>query len=302
MRRQIIAITGPTASGKSRLAIELAKEINGEIISADSRLIYKDFDIAVAKPSVEDLESVRHHLVNIIDPTYQYTVGNFVDEAKNCIQDIRSRGKIPIVTGGTGLYFRSLLQDYDIPRVEPDIELRNSLEKLSSDELYKLLIQKDEKTALKIHKNNKVKIIRALEIMDSLNMKLSQIEKTKKDEENVLWIGLKAEDREKLYERINARVDIMFEKGIVLETKRLLEKYGKLSIMEATIGYDEVIKYLEGNISLEESIEKIKQNSRRYAKRQLSWMRGNNKIKWFDFDKMLFDKILEATLFLYRNN
>ena len=154
MRRQIIAITGPTASGKSRLAIELAKEINGEIISADSRLIYKDFDIAVAKPSVEDLESVRHHLVNIIDPTYQYTVGNFVDEAKNCIQDIRSRGKIPIVTGGTGLYFRSLLQDYDIPRVEPDIELRNSLEKLSSDELYKLLIQKDEKTALKIHKNN----------------------------------------------------------------------------------------------------------------------------------------------------
>ena len=302
MRRQIIAITGPTASGKSRLAIELAKEINGEIISADSRLIYKDFDIAVAKPSVEDLESVRHHLVNIIDPTYQYTVGNFVDGAKNCIQDIRSRGKIPIVTGGTGLYFRSLLQDYDIPRVEPNIELRNSLEKLSSDQLYKLLSQKDEKTAIKIHKNNKVKIIRALEIMDSLNMKLSEIEKTKKDEENVLWIGLKAEDREKLYERINARVDIMFEKGIVLETKKLLEKYGKLSIMEATIGYDEVMQYLEGNISLEESIEKIKQNSRRYAKRQLSWMRGNNKIKWFDFDKMLFDKILEATLFLYKND
>lgn len=271
---------GPTASGKTTLAIQKAKEINGEIISADSRLVYKGFDIASAKPAKEEMQGIKHHLIDIVEPEVDYSVANFYDDAKKAIEEIVQKGKTPIIVGGTGLYFRILLEDFDLPRVKPDYELRNELETLSSENLHEMLKELDPISAEKIHFNNKVKIIRAIEVAKTLNQPISEAAGKKEPEYDVEWIGLNPPDRAELYERINKRVDEMVENGLVEETKKLLEKHGRINNFVNTIGYQEILEYLDEKISLEEAISQIKQNTRRYAKRQLTWFRRNKLINW----------------------
>lgn len=278
-KSKVIAIVGATASGKSAYAVELAKKIDGEIISADSRLVYKGFNVACAKPSLEERGGIPHFMMDIVEPEFDYSAGLYVKDAKKCINDIISRGKIPIIAGGTGLYFRVLLENYDLPQVEPDYEYRKELNKLEKEELYSLLEEKDAVCAAKIDKNDKKKIIRALEVCYVSGHPMSELQGIKEPEFEVEWIGRNFQ-RNILYDRINKRVDMMFENGIVDETKYLLEKHGRIPNIIYTIGYQEVVEFLDGRLTLEQAKDKLKQNTRNYAKRQLTWFRKNPEIKW----------------------
>lgn len=278
-KSRVIAVVGATASGKTDFAVKLAKEIGGEVISADSRLVYKGFNIACAKPSFEEQDGIPHHMIDIVEPEVDYSAGLYVNQAKKCIKEIISRGKIPIIAGGTGLYFRVLLENYDLPEVEPDYEYRKELNTLDKDELYKMLCERDFVCAGKIDKNDKKKVIRALEVFHTTGRPMSALQGIKEPEFDVEWIGRNF-PRDVLYERINKRVDLMFECGIIDETNYLLEKHGRIPNIIYTIGYQEIIAYLDGKLSLEDAKDKLKQNTRNYAKRQLTWFRKNHDIKW----------------------
>lgn len=274
---RVIAVVGPTASGKTGFAIDLAKKLNGEIISADSRLVYKGFDIGTAKPSIEEREGIPHYMIDIVEPEFDYSAGLYVQEAERLIFEISKRGKIPIVAGGTGLYFRLLLENYDVPKVEPDYELREKLAKLSYSELLDMLSAKDPVRAKEIEINDKKKLIRAIEMAEYLEKPLSEYKK--EPVFDVEWIGLNY-PRAELYERINKRVDMMIKDGLVEETEYLLKKHGRIKNLVYTIGYQEIVQYLDNLLTLEEAKDKLKQNTRNYAKRQLTWFRKNPNIKW----------------------
>lgn len=276
---KVIAIVGATASGKTSFSIELAKKIGGEIVSADSRLVYKGMNIGTAKPTEEEMQGIPHYMIDLVEPTSDYTAGLYKKQAKVVIKDIFSRGKTPIIVGGTGLYTDILLKGFDLPKIEPDKKLRNKLSNLSSEELYEQLETKDKESAQTIEKNDKKKLIRALEIITLTGKKLNEARGTSESEYDVEWIG-KNFKREDLYQRINKRVDLMIEKGLVEETKELLNKYGRAYNIVNTIGYKEISQYLDGVLSLDESIEILKKNTRNYAKRQLTWFRKNPDIKW----------------------
>ena len=277
---KVIAIVGATASGKTAYAVELAKKIDGEIISADSRYVYKGLDIGTAKPTIDERKGVLHYMIDIVEPDVNYSAGLFAKQAKEHIQDIFSRGKTPIVAGGTGLYLRVLLENYDLPNVEPDYELRDKLAKLSFDELYDILYKLDKESAESVGRNDKKKLIRYIEIVKLTGLPLSKARgKNDENEFDIEWIGLNF-PREELYERINRRVDLMLEEGLIDETKALLKKYGRIPNIVDTIGYREIISYLDGETSLERAKELLKQNTRNYAKRQLTWFRKNESIKW----------------------
>lgn len=271
----VIAVAGPTASGKTALAIKLAHERNGEIISADSRLVYKGFNIASAKPSIEEREGIPHHLIDIVEPEFDYSVGDFYRDAKPVIEDIIARGKTPIVAGGTGLYFRILLEDFNLPKMDPNMELRAELESQPAEVLFEEIRLKDPVAAEKIHINNKIRMVRVLEVMRTFNKPFTQVAGKKDCEYDVEWVSPKVASREELYERINQRVDKMLEKGLLEETQNLLAKHGRIKNFVKTIGYAEMLDYIDGKCSLGESIEALKQNTRRYAKRQLTWFRRN---------------------------
>ncbi len=276
MKQKVIAVVGPTASGKTALAIKLAHERNGEIISADSRLVYKGFDIASAKPTIEEREGIPHHLIDIVEPETDYTAGDYARDAKNTVEDILSRDKLPIIAGGTGLYFRVLLEHYDLPQVETNYELREELEKKSKEELTEDLKELDFEAYNNLIKDNsKRRIIRIIELIKTLEKPLSEIEKQKEPEYDVEWIMPELKSREWLYDRINKRVDLMLEQGIIDETKQLLEKHGRIQNFTETIGYKEILTYLDGIWTLNEAVEKLKQHTRNYAKRQLTWFRKN---------------------------
>ena len=275
MKPKVIAVVGPTASGKTKLAIELAHKLNGEVVSADSRLVYKGFDIASAKPTIEEREGIPHHLIDIVEPEFNYSAGNYVEDAKRAIEDILSRNKTPIVAGGTGLYFRVLLEHYDLPKVETDFELRAELEKRSKEDLLEELEKVDKITYERVKDANLRRIIRALELIKTLKKPLSEIQLEKEPEYDVEWTMPAIPSREWLYDRINKRVDIMVEMGIIEETKNLIAKHGRIGNIVDTIGYKEILTYLDGQATLEEALDKLKQHSRNYAKRQLTWFRKN---------------------------
>ncbi|DAA87143.1 TPA: tRNA (adenosine(37)-N6)-dimethylallyltransferase MiaA [Candidatus Gastranaerophilales bacterium HUM_2] len=279
MNNRVIAVVGATASGKTSYAIELAKKINGEIISADSRLVYKGMNIGTAKPTIDEMQEIPHYMIDVVEPEYNYSVGLYVKEAKKHITDIISRGKVPIVVGGTGLYFRVLLENYDLPDVKPDYELRKELSSYSYEELLEMLTKLDEKAANSVEKNDKKKLIRYIEIIKLAGKPLDLVRGVKEKEFNVEWVGLNF-PREILYDRINKRVDLMIEQGLIDETKKLLQKHGRISNITDTIGYREVLSYLDGELSLDEAKDKLKQNTRNYAKRQLTWFRKNEQINW----------------------
>ena len=275
MKPKVIAVVGPTASGKTKLAIELAHKLNGEIISADSRLVYKGFDIASAKPTLEEREGIPHHLIDIVEPEFDYSAGKFAEDAKIAIQDILSRDKTPIVAGGTGLYFRVLLEHYDLPKVETNYELRAKLEKRTREALLEKLEKVDKITYERVKDANFRRIVRAMELISLLGKPLSEVQIQKEPEYDVEWIMPEIPSREWLYDRINKRVDVMYEMGIVEETKALIEKHGRISNIIDTIGYKEILTYLDGEATLEEALDKLRQHTRNYAKRQLTWFRKN---------------------------
>ena len=279
MKPKAIAIVGPTASGKTAMSIELAKRINGEIVSADSRLVYKGFDIASAKPTLEEREGIPHYLIDIVEPEFDYSVGNYYDDAKNAIYKILSKGKTPIIVGGTGLYFRILLENYNLPRVEANYELRAELDKRDKEDLLEELKQLDKITYERLYDSNKRRIVRALEVIKLLNKPISEIDIEKEPEFNVEWKIPQMESREWLYDRINKRVDIMVEQGLIDETKYLLKKHGRIKNFVCTIGYQEILTYLDGEATLDEALDKLKQHSRNYAKRQLTWFRKNPELE-----------------------
>lgn len=278
---KVIAIVGPTASGKTKMAIEMAQKLDTEIISADSRLVYKGFDIGTAKPTKEEQLLVKHHMIDVVEPEYDFSVADFADGASKVISELHAKNKVPIVVGGTGLYFRILLENYDMPRVEANPQLRAELENLSNEELFEKLSNIDKISAEKIHQNNRVRVIRALEVSLTTGKPFSSIKGVKENKYDVEWVFPEIESREILYNRINIRVDMMIKDGLVDETKNLLLKHGRIKNLVNTIGYQEIIQYLDGNIFIENAIEQIKQNTRRYAKRQLTWFRRNPNL---DFD------------------
>lgn len=281
MKPKVIAIAGPTASGKTKMAIDLAKQIDGEVISADSRYVYKGFDIASAKPTIEEQDGVPHHLIDIVEPEIDYSVADFYDDAKSAIFDILKRGKTPIIAGGTGLYFRVLLETYALPRVEASPELRTELEACSKEDLLAELLKLDPIGYEKVKDANKRRIVRALEVTKVLGKPFSVASVEKEPEFDVEWKMPFIESREILYDRINRRVDLMLEQGIIEETKNLLAKHGRIKNFVCTIGYQEILTYLDGEATLDEALDKLKQHSRNYAKRQLTWFRKNPALEPF---------------------
>ena len=278
-KNKLIAVVGATASGKTAYAVELARRVNGEIISADSRLVYKGLDIGTAKPDMDERFGIPHYMIDIVEPEVDYSVGLYANEARNIIEDIISRGKTPVIAGGTGLYFRILLENYDLPKINPDYELRETLSKLSFAELYEMLVNLDAEAAKLVVQNDKRRAIRFIEIVKLTGSPVSEARGLKEPEFEVEWIGLNY-PREELYDRINRRVDLMIEQGLVDETKNLLAKHGRINNIINTIGYREITSYLDGELTLEEAKDKLKQNTRNYAKRQLTWFRKNPDIKW----------------------
>ncbi len=275
----VIAIVGATASGKTAYSIELAKKLDGEIISADSRLVYKGFNIGTAKPTKEEMQGIPHYMIDIVEPDFDYSAGLYKQQAKQVIDKITTKGKTPIIVGGTGLYIDILLKNYDLPQIEANKELREELKTYTKEDLYNKLLELDPEAGETIDKNDGKKIIRAIEIIKTTKKTLKDSRGINQSEYDIKWIG-KNFDRKTLYERIDKRVDLMVEMGLIEETKSLLKNYGRIPNLVNTIGYREIIGYLDNKYSLEESLELLKKNTRNYAKRQLTWFRRNPEIEW----------------------
>ena len=286
--QKVIVICGPTASGKTSLSIELAKKINGEVVSCDSMQIYKDMTIGTAKPTKEEMQGIKHYLIDCVSPDVRYSVADYKKEATNAIREIFSKGKVPIVVGGTGLYVESLIYGIEYNEIEVDLEFREELEKIEQKEglekLYEMAKAIDEKAMEKISHNDKKRIFRVLEIYHSTGKTKTELEaESRKNgpEYEYLLFGIDFE-REKLYDRINKRVDIMIESGLIEEVKTLISKYKEFPTAMQGLGYKEVVQYLNGILTKEEMIEKIKMETRRYAKRQLTWFRKYKNIIWLN--------------------
>lgn len=278
--KPLVVVLGPTASGKTALSLDLAKKFDGEIVSADSRQIYKFMDIGTDKIMPKDQKGIPHHMIDLILPDERFTLTDYKTQASIAINDILKRGKIPLLVGGTGLYIRSITQNYDIPEGEnPEIrqKLYEELEKKGEDFMHEKLKKLDPLSAEKIHPHNHRYLIRALEINMTHGKK---IDKKRKPEFKYMQIGIEWE-REKLYERIGKRVDLQIERGLIKEVEKLLEMgYSPKLPSMTSLGYQEIIQFLEKKITLEEATELIKRNTRNYSKRQLTWFRRDENIDW----------------------
>ena len=278
MNKEIIVLSGPTASGKTKISINLAKKIDAEIICADSRIIYKDLDIVSAKPTDDEKQGIVHHLIDIMEPTKEFSAGDFVLCAKEKIKEINSKNKNIIICGGTWFYIKSLLDEKELPNCPINQALRDELSKFDNNTLWQKLEKLDPKRASLIHPNNKDKIIRSIEMCIALNAPISEHERKDNEKINAKWF-MPSWDREILYDRINKRVDIMIEQGLFEEWQKNKEKYPNSKIMQNTIGYSEFFDYEKGIYnSIEEAIEKIKQHTRNFAKRQLTYFKSNKEI------------------------
>jgi len=286
---RVIVIGGPTASGKTGLGVQLAKKVNGEVVSADSMQIYKDMDIGTAKATTEEMDGIKHYLLDFISPDERYSVAEFKKDAEEKIAEILAKGKVPIVVGGTGLYIDTLVYGIEYPEIEFDEKYRNELLERAETEqglamLYEEAKKLDPEAVKKISENDTKRITRILEIYKATGKNKTEMEKISrlngpKYDYKVFAIDM---DRDKLYERINLRVDLMIEAGLVDEVKRIVAKYDKFPTAMQGLGYKEVVEFLDNKVTYEEMIEKIKQETRRYAKRQLTWFRKNKDIVWLD--------------------
>ncbi|MCI9087483.1 MAG: tRNA (adenosine(37)-N6)-dimethylallyltransferase MiaA [Clostridia bacterium] len=285
---KVIVICGPTASGKTGLSVKLAQAMNGEIISCDSMQIYKDMTIGTAKVTEEEMQGIQHYLIDFVSPEERYSVADFQKDSEKAISKILAKRKTPIVVGGTGLYVDTLVYHIQYPEIETDLTYRQQLEKMIEEQGLEALYQKAKEIDLqateKISNNDQKRIMRILEIYHQTGKTKTQLEIESRREEppyEYLMYAIDM-DREKLYDRINQRVDIMMEQGLVEEVQELLRKYKNFPTAMQGLGYKEVVPYLQGDITKEEMIENLKQETRRYAKRQLTWFRKNKEIKWLD--------------------
>jgi tRNA dimethylallyltransferase len=282
-KKKVIVICGPTASGKTSLGIQIANLVNGEIISADSMQIYKDMDIGSAKPTIEERAQATHHLVDFVDPDRRYSVADFKKDAESKIKEILKKNKVPIIVGGTGLYVNSLIYNIQYNEVETDLEYRKLLESIDAKDLYKMAEGIDPVALKKIASTDRKRISRILEIYHSTGKTKTELEKESRNETEYDYkIFVLNMDRQKLYDRINLRVDLMIKDGLVDEVKRMLEKYSEFPTAMQGLGYKEIVDYLNGNCLLDEAIEKIKLETRRYAKRQLTWFRSYDNATWIE--------------------
>ncbi len=294
----VVVVAGPTASGKTSLAVKLAKKFDGEVVSADSMQVYKNMDIATAKPSKEEMEGVPHHLIGVIDEGSDFSVALYKEMALSAISDIISRGKLPIVAGGTGLYIDTLVNNTEFLDFEKS-DIRETLEERAKNEgiekLYDELLEVDEEAAKKLHINDEKRIIRALEVYLSTGKTISQqceLSHLKGSDYRFCLIALGAENRDYLYERINRRVDVMLDMGLIEEAKKFFCSDISKTAKQA-IGYKELKPYLDGYCTLEQAVENLKMQTRRYAKRQLTWFRRNEAISWLYIDTLTGDELLE---------
>ena len=288
MKEKVIVIGGPTATGKTALSIELAKQIGGEIISADSMLIYQGMDIGTAKPTMEERQGVPHYMIDVVKPNQRFSVAEYKKGALEAIETILAKGKVPIIVGGTGLYIDTLVYGIDYPDIETDLAYRQELEKRAETEglakLYEEAYQIDPEAMEKISSNDQKRICRVLELYQATGKTKTQleIESRKKGvpyEYHVFALGMK---REKLYERINQRVDLMIEQGLIEEVEGIWKTYSEFPTAMQGLGYKEVVAYLQKEITKQEMIDKIKMETRRYAKRQITWFKKNKETIWLD--------------------
>jgi len=287
-KQKLIVILGPTASGKTGLALELAKKFNGEIVNADSRQIYREMNIGTGKIETKKnniqypiSNNISIHLINIINPNQKFSLAQYKKLAVNKIKDIQKRNKIPFLVGGTGLYISSVIDNLEIPKAPPNNKIREKLEKLNSEELFEKLRKIDLKSAEIIGENNKRKLIRALEVYEITGKTFSAQQTKSKSLFNVLQIGIKT-DREKLYKKIDRRVDKMIEIGLVKEVEKLTQKYSFDLPAMSGIGYQEISLYLQNKIALEETIQKMKFRTHQYARRQMTWFKKDKRIEWIE--------------------
>ena len=298
MKPKVIVIVGPTASGKTALSIEIAKKIDGEIISADSMQIYRDMNIGTAKVTKEEMQGIKHYLIDVVSPEERYTVSDFKQAAEKAIEEILNKGKTPIIVGGTGLYVDSLIYGIEYQDMQFDEKYREELMQIAETEkglksLFEQACKIDNNAMKKISSNDKKRIIRVLEIFKATGKTKTELEIISrrngvKYDYKVFGILM---EREKLYNRINRRVDIMIEQGLIKEVQELCEKYKNFPTAMQGLGYKEVVQYFNNILTKEEMIEKIKQESRRYAKRQMTWFRKNQDILWLDSEKDLQNNI-----------
>lgn len=298
MKPKVVVIVGPTASGKTNLSIKLAKKINGEIISADSMQVYKDMNIGTAKITNEEMEGIKHYLIDFLSPDERYTVSDFTKDCNIAIEEILKNNKLPIVVGGTGLYINSLIYEIKYNEMKYDEEYRNILIKEAEEsegleKIWNMANEIDPLAMSKISRNDKKRIIRVLEIYKATGKNKTELEKESRRTDtkyDYLVYGINIE-RDKLYERINNRVDKMIESGLIEEVEGILKKYQRFPTAMQGLGYKEVVLYLEGKYKKEEMIEKIKQETRRYAKRQMTWFRKNKSIIWLDAEANIDENI-----------
>ena len=296
----LVVVAGATASGKTSLAINIAKKFSGEVVSADSMQIYKYMDIGTAKPTKEEMDGVVHHMIDIVTPDVNFSVADYCDMAHKVIEDIINRGKLPILAGGTGLYINSLVNDVTFEEAECDVTLRDELSKLAEKEgavtLHNILKECDPVSAEKIHANNVKRVIRAIEVFRTTGERLSDHNEKSKEITSryspvmmeILW------ERDVLYERINKRVDIMMDQGLLEETKKLYDMgYTKDLTSMQGIGYKEMFEYFDGVWTLDEAVDKIKQYSRNYAKRQNTWFKRDERIVRLNPEESFCDKAFE---------
>lgn len=287
----VIVITGPTCVGKTKLSIEIAKKLNGEVINADSTQVYRKLDIATAKVKEEEKENIKHHLFDIKDIFEYYTVCDYQKDARLKLDEILSRGKVPIMVGGTGLYIKAALYDYEFDAEEK--ELLNDYNNLTNEEIYERLTKLDSDH--NIHINNRKRLVRALNYVTSTNKKYSDRVKTEKLLYDVVFIGLTT-DRNILYDKINSRVDKMVDLGLIKEAKEIYDSNIRTKAVLTPIGYKELFDYFKGEKPLDECLDLIKQKSRNYAKRQYTWFNNQMKINWFDVDYNNFDNTINEVL------
>ncbi len=279
---KLIVICGPTASGKSEIAVNLAQEFNGEIISADSRQIYQKMNIGTSKVPLNEkgfYKNIKHHLIDILEPMSLFNVSEYKKVALEKINEILKCGKVPFLVGGTGLYIKAVVYNLNIPEIKPNDTLRKKLAQKSTDELFKMIADTDPEAAEFIDKNNKLRLIRALEVFLVSGRKFSNLKNQGDSLFNTLQLGIKLE-KEVLFKRIEERINTMIEKGLESEVRQLIDKFNWSPVLSQTIGYQEWQAYFEGKISIKEVIAQIIKNSRNYAKRQLTWFKADPNIKW----------------------
>ena len=302
MKPTIVCVVGPTAVGKTALSIDIAKRFNGEVISGDSMQVYRGMDIATAKVTKEEKQNVPHHLLDILEPDEEFSVFDFKSKVTELITEIRSRGRLPIIAGGTGMYLDSIIRDYALSDEKRDLayeqKIKADIDNSGIDAVYDRLVEVDPEQAGKTHKNNVRRVIRALEVYDRTGQTMTEYQQRQQDESpyNVILIGLDM-DRALLYERINTRVDHMVELGLFQEARYFYDLGLKDAPSMRAIGYKELIGFFEGTCSKEEVIDLLKRNSRRYAKRQLTWFRNKMDVNWYtltpETKNEVFQKILK---------